>query len=201
MRTTLGMVSGKALTIARIVNRFRLRLAAVALAVAALCLLALVAPVGAAPTNDDVPPALGTCQNVQVPAGNRGVFHAYAEGVQVYRWLDGRWNFVAPEAVLSADATANSAVGIHYAGPTWMSVSGSKVVGTALESCTADTDAIPWLLLGAVSSEGRGMFDGVTFVQRVNTVGGQAPNRPGYYPTEEVRVPYKAEYFFYKRQP
>ena len=38
-------------------------------------------------------------------------------------------------------------------------------------------------------------------IQRVNTVGGKAPTAPGDYVGELVRVPYTAEYFFYRADP
>jgi hypothetical protein len=155
----------------------------------ALLLLALVPPAGADP-----------CQNLQVPAGNKVASHVYARGVQIYRWDGTSWVFVAPEAVLFADAEYRDPIGIHYAGPTWVSVSGSKVVGTVRERCTPDPAAIPWLLLGAVSLEGSGAFDRVTFIQRVNTVGGLAPTNPGASPGEVARVPYTTEYSFYQAQ-
>jgi hypothetical protein len=99
-----------------------------------------------------------------------------------------------------ADAGYQGAVGSHYAGPTWESASGSKVVGTVLERCTPDPAAIPWLLLEAVSSEGPGIFDQVTFIQRVNTVGGLAPTAPGGVPGEMASVPYTTENCFYQAQ-
>ncbi len=163
----------------------------------ALVLPALVGPAGAEPGRDNRAPDLGDCQNLQVPAGNKVAFHAYAEGVQVYRWTGTAWAFVQPEAVLYA-ADGDGPVGVHYAGPTWESVSGSYVVGRVLARCTADPDAIPWLLLEAVDSDGPGVFDGVTYIQRVNTEGGLAPAEPGHVPGEVARVPYTAEYFFYR---
>ena len=166
------------------------------LAALALLLLALVAPVAADPGNDNRTPDLGDCQNLQVPAGHKVVFQAYAEGVQIYRWNGTTWVFVAPEAVLYDQD--DEVVGIHYAGPTWESASGSSVVGKVLERCTPDPDAIPWLLLGAASNEGPGVFQQVTFIQRVNTVGGNAPIDPGDFPDEVAKVPYTAEYFFYQ---
>jgi len=108
------------------------------------------------------------------------------------------WVFLAPDAFLFADGGGGGTVGIHYAGPTWESVSGGKVVGMVLERCTPDPDAIPWLLLGTVSQEGPGIFHGVTFIQRVNAVGGIAPTDPGDFVGEVTRVPYTAEYFFYR---
>jgi hypothetical protein len=174
--------------------------AQVRVAALALLLLALVAPVGAKPGNDNRAPDLGDFQNLKAPAGNKVCFHAYAEGVQIYRWSGTSWVFVAPEAELFTGPDDDDPVGIHYAGPTWESASGSTVVGRVLERGTPDPDSIPWLLLEAVDSEGPGIFDGVTYIQRVNTVGGKAPAEPGDFPGEVARVPYTAEYYFYREQ-
>jgi hypothetical protein len=135
---------------------------------------------------------------LQVPAGNEVAYHTYAEGVQIYRWNGASWSFVGPEADLYANAGGNGLVGTHYAGPTWESNSGSKVVGTVLERCTPDATAIPWLLLKAVSNEGPGVFARITYIQRLNTVGGIAPTSAGNFMDEEARVPYSAEYYFYR---
>ena len=102
---------------------------------------------------------LGTCTNLQAPAGSKLAVHLYATGVQIYSWSGTSWVFIAPSAVLSADAGGHSTVGTHYAGPTWESNSGSTVVGTVFERCTVSASAIPWLSLTAVSSEGPGIFD------------------------------------------
>jgi hypothetical protein len=175
-------------------NKTRVRAAALA-----LLLLALAAPVGANPGRDNRAPDLGDFQNLKVPTGNKVAFHAYAEGVQIYRWSGTGWVFVAPEALLYA-GTDDDPVAIHYAGPTWESASGSKVVGRVLERSTPDPASIPWLLLEAVDSEGPGIFHGVTYIQRVNTVGGTAPAYPGDFPGDVARVPYTAEYYFYREQ-
>ena len=141
---------------------------------------------------------LGTCTNLQAPAGSTIAFHVYATGVQTYRWNGTSWAFVAPSAVLSADAGGHSTVGTHYAGPTWESNSGSKVVGSVSERCTVSSTAIQWLSLNAVSAEGPGIFDRVTFIQRVNTSGGIAPTTAGTSVGEMASVPYTAEYYFYR---
>jgi hypothetical protein len=169
-------------------------------ALAALVLLQLtfVNSAEAKPGNDERAPELGDCQDLQVPAGNKDAYHVYADGVQIYRWNGSSWSFVAPRANLFADAGENGVVGTHYAGPTWESNSGSKVVGSVLERCTPDPSAIPWLLLKAVSTEGPGIFHRVTFIQRVNTVGGIAPADTGDFVGEVVEVPYTAEYYFYR---
>lgn len=169
-----------------------------ALAVLVLLQLAFVALAEAKSGNDPRAPELGDCQDLQVPAGNKVAFHVYAEGVQIYLWNGTSWSFVGPEADLFVDAGENGVVGIHYSGPTWESNSGSKVVGMVLERCTPDPSAIPWLLLKAVSNEGPGIFHDVTFIQRVNTVGGNAPSDTGDFQGEVAAVPYTAEYFFYR---
>jgi hypothetical protein len=144
----------------------------------------------------DLPPNL--CERVEAPAGNKVAFHTYASGVQVYKWNGTAWAFVGPVANLFADHNYRGQVGAHYAGPTWESNSGSKVVAKRFDGCTPNPSAIPWLLLETVSTEGSGIFEGVTYIQRVNTTGGSAPAAPGSFVGEEVRVPYTAEYYFYR---
>ena len=147
----------------------------------------------------DQPPDLPSplCDSLQAPPGNQVTFHVYASGVQVYRWNGASWDFVAPVATLSADANHTSEVGIHYAGPTWESNSGSKVVARRLAACSPDPTAIPWLLLQTVTATGPGIFSSVTYVQRVNTTGGLAPTVPGSSIGAVQEVPYSAEYYFY----
>ncbi|HXJ56834.1 MAG TPA: DUF3455 domain-containing protein, partial [Verrucomicrobiae bacterium] len=157
----------------------------------------------AEPGQDNRAPAVPA--TLEVPDGNKVSFHGHAEGVQIYvstpsatdatRFV---WTFRAPEAVLF-DNDGN-VVAIHYAGPTWESESGSKVVGARVAGVTVDSTAIPWLLLSAVTArtEGPGIFARTTYVQRVNTTGGLAPAAA---PTEaglEARVPYTADYYFFR---
>ena len=143
-------------------------------------------------------PALGSCQNLQVGDDSKLAFRVFASGVQIYRWSGTAWTFVAPEATLYAGAGEHGEVGNHYAGPTWESNSGSKVVGTVIERCTTSASDIQWLLLGRVSSEGPGIFQRVRFIQRLNTSGGIAPTTPGTVVGELARVPYTTDYFFYR---
>ena len=175
------------------------RPAPVTLAGAAALLLALVVTAGAEPGNDSRAPVLeGECAKLRVEAGNKVVAHGFATGVQIYRWTGTEWQFVAPDAVLYEDEGEHGVLATHFAGPTWKSLSGSEVVGAVDKKCTPDPDSIPWLLLKATSSHGPGIFDGVTFIQRVNTEGGLAPAEPGDFPGEVARVPYAAEYYFYR---
>ena len=167
---------------------------------AALAVLALTSIPAARAGDDNRAPDLPSplCDSLQVPPGNKVAFHVYALGVQIYRWNGTSWGFVAPAAILFADANYHGEVGIHYAGPTWESNSGSTVVAMVLERCTADPTAIPWLLLETDSAEGPGIFHRVTYIQRVNTTGGLAPAAPGSSIGAEVEVPYTAEYYFYR---
>lgn len=140
---------------------------------------------------------LPLCQSIQVGADNELAFHTFALGVQVYRWNGTSWAFVEPVANLYADRGFHGQVGTHYAGPTWESKGGAKVVGRRVDGtgCTPDAKSIPWLLLEVTSNEG---FNNPTFIQRVNTTGGVAPAAPGTFVGEEARVPYTAEYYFYR---
>ena len=140
------------------------------------------------------------CDSLNVPAGNRISAHVYALGVQIYRWNGSGWVFVAPDATLYADPCFNGEIGTHYAGPTWEADDGSKVVATRVADCTPNRGAIPWLRLDAVSSSPQGRFGLVTHVLRVNTIGGTAPATAGAFVGDEARVPYTAEYYFYRAQ-
>lgn len=173
----------------------RLKLAGVAVAIAALT-------VSSQAQSGQREPVLPSplCDSVQVPQDTIMAFHAYALGVQTYRWNGTAWAFVAPTAVLYADAGFHGQIGTHSAGPTWTSNSGSRVVATRVAGCSPDPNSIAWLKLAAVSSDGPGIFEGVTFVQRVNTLGGLAPSSPGTSVGDLVDIPYMAEYLFFRDQ-
>ena len=129
---------------------------------------------------------------------------AQASGVQVYTCQaappkDGvptyAWVLKGPEAALSGSDGAR--IGRHYAGPTWEAADGSKVVGVPLASA-ASPGNVPWLLLAAKSTSGRGRFSKVTYVERVLTSGGVAPkSADAAQAGAEARVPYTATYVFY----
>src|ERR1051326_2561038 len=113
---------------------------------------------------------------IAVPVGNKVHFHGLGIGVQIYTWTGSSWGSAVPEALLFDND--GDIVAVHFAGPTWVSNSGSQVVG-ALPPQTAivDTNAIPWLLLQAKAdaTHGPGIFANTTYIHRVNTVGGKAP--------------------------
>lgn len=99
------------------------------------------------------------------------------------------------------DATKTKVVGSYHGGPTWQSNDGSKVTGKQLAVSPAPTPGnIPLQLVQAVPSSGEGEMAGVTYIQRLNTVGGVAPadvcdeSAVG----SQSRVKYQADYVFYK---
>jgi hypothetical protein len=147
----------------------------------------------------DLPEA---CQSLQILDGSKLAFHVYARGVQIYKWNGATWDFVAPMASLFAETNYFGDVGMHYGGPTWESKSGSKVKAARVPGtgCTPDPSAVAWLLLQSTSTSGSGIFNSVTYIQRVNTKGGVAPSDAGSTIGEVREVPYNAEYYFYRAQ-
>ena len=112
------------------------------------------------------------------------------------------WAFQAPEADLF-DARGNK-VGRHFAGPTWQLTDGGKVVGKVKAKADApDGKGIPWLLLDPVEKIGPGALGETLSIQRVNTVGGQAPAEPADASKagQVRRVDYTATYLFYVAKP
>jgi hypothetical protein len=128
-----------------------------------------------------------------------------ATGVQIYECTPSshdaerfEWKFKAPEAVLRD--SAGQTFGRHYAGPTWEADDGSKVVGEVKARDNGpDANAIPWLLLSATATSGQGALSLTQSIQRLHTAGGKAPagGCDQRVVGEEVRVPYKADYYFY----
>ena len=154
-------------------------------------------------------PAPDVPLGLEVPAGSKVSSHAYAIGVQIYTATPSAadpaklvWTFTGPEAVLF-DADGGY-LGIHYAyaGPTrpaWESESGSLVVAARnVPAVTVDASAIPWLRLDVVHAEGPGIFKRAAYIQRVNTTGGLAPAAAPTQAGQQIRVPYTAEYYFYR---
>jgi len=148
-------------------------------------------------------------ENLRTPATEMLSLETEATGVQIYECNTSKdeptryeWIFKAPEADLF-DKAGNK-IGKHYAGPTWESNDGSKVVGEVKAKDNGpDPNAIPWLLLSAKSSSETGVFSKVKSIQRVYTVGGKAPAEAcSKAQTGKVtRVGYKAKYNFYVAKP
>ena len=157
----------------------------------------LSAPAAAFARGGNTQPELGTCDRLAAPEGSTFAFHAYAKGVQIYRWDGLQWAPVGPSAGLYADAAYTGLVGTHFGGPRWQSNSGSTVRGEVIDRCVFDANAVPWLTLKGIPESGPGVFAHANFIQRVNTVGGKAPSTSGTL-NQIVEIPYTAEYYFYR---
>ena len=147
-------------------------------------------------------------ESLRAPSDQVLAFELQATGVQIYECRARKedpaqfeWIFKAPEADLF-DASG-LLVGKHYGGPTWESADGSKVVGEVKAKDTSlSSGSIPWLLLGAKTTAGKGLFSPVKSIQRLNTVGGAAPASAGQAQAgQEARVPYTAIYAFFVGKP
>lgn len=148
-------------------------------------------------------------EDIRVAATEQVSLVLTAKGVQIYECRARKddaarfeWVFKAPEADLFD--WEGKKIGKHYAGPTWESNDGSKVLGEHKAHADArDANAIQWLLIEVKKHEGEGVFSKVTNIQRVDTIGGKAP-AGGCEATsigKEIRVPYTATYYFYIAKP
>src|SRR6266508_4840995 len=164
-------------------------LAAVAAAVTA-CGASKPAPAAAAPAGQVQVPALEVAPQIKVPDGNKLVSTLDAQGVQVYQCTGGAWKLLEPGATLSKEGRA---VALHSRGPVWVStVDGSAVNAAPVAGATvARPNAVPELLLEATGTRGDGVFGKVTYVQRLRTEGGVAP-QGSCTGSVQTAVPYSA---------
>lgn len=144
---------------------------------------------------------------IAVPAGTKMSMRTVGVGELTYECREKQgaagtfeWTFVAPTATLW-DGNRTKAIGKYYAGPTWESNDGSKVTGKQLAIAPAtNAGAIPLQLVQAAPATGIGSMQGVTYIQRLNTVGGIAPQEACAASSAGQRrqVKYEADYVFYK---
>ncbi len=143
---------------------------------------------------------------VQVPAGNKVAMETTGVGEITYmcsakKDMAGQfeWVFVGPDAALMD--RSGKTVGKYYGPPaTWESMDGSKLTATQVAVATNGTGNIPYQLVKANPAMGSGMMNGVTYIQRVATEGGVAPDMvcgDKSVGTKRV-VKYQADYIFYK---
>jgi hypothetical protein len=149
-------------------------------------------------------PAVPT--EIAVADGHKPYLVAHADGVQIYDCMSvpggHAWRLAAPRATLTDDQ--DKTIGSHYGGPTWEARDGSKVVGKRDGFKTVDPTAIDWLRLAADSTTAGAdgdRFQGTSYIQRINTVGGLAPAAPDCNENtrgERREIPYTADYVFFK---
>ena len=137
-------------------------------------------------------------ERLAVDDGFKVNFHGFGVGVQIYTWNGTDWGKAVPRATLFDDE--GNVVASHFAGPRWMSNSGSTVLGTVVFAATVNPNAIPWVLLSATFEGGAGIFANTKFIQRVNTVGGKEPSENGDFVGQVFESPYTADYFFYRAE-
>lgn len=147
--------------------------------------------------------------SLQPPDGNRFFLQTYARGMQIYQGQRNPanpselvWVNIAPLATLYTKPNFTDAIINHFAGPSWQFIKGQfkdeKVVAKKLKGSTQDPTAIQWLLLQAVDSLST-PHNPVTFVQRICTQGGLAPNTPPTAVGQLDSIPYTASYLFYTK--
>jgi hypothetical protein len=158
------------------------------------------APAPAAPpvNNSALPEA------VRAPAGARFMFLNTGIGELTYecrvRADDASqhgWAFVAPVATLYGDG--RKVVGKYYAGPTWEHSDGSRITGKQVAVAPAEPGNIALQLVKTDPAIGAGALRGVTYIQRVNTRGGVAPQAAcgAANVGAKQQVTYQADYAFY----
>lgn len=146
-------------------------------------------------------PELGFFSKIKAPSDHDPALKLAARGAQVFRCekRDGQgvWTFRQPDAEL-LDETGK-VVGRHGANFSFEHTDGSRLLSTiaAYDDAPKPTD-LRWLLL-TTKSFGKGAFEGVTHVQRVNTSGGMPPSTCDLAHAGRVlRVDFTSDFVFYR---
>ena len=145
-------------------------------------------------------------ERIDVEEGNKVFLVGHAIGVQIYGCKTGAtglgWELIAPRADLYGDN--GKLIVTHYGGPTWEAKDGSTVVGSRVDGVTMDRSAIPWLLLKKATTthgDDGDRLTNTTFIQRVATTGGVAPDAStcnAETAGDVAEIPYTADYYFWK---
>lgn len=147
------------------------------------------------------PPSLGFLSRIKTPDAVEPVLRLQGRGVQVFR-CEARgsgytWVYRLPEADL-VDASGKALVR-HGANFSFEHADGSRLLGTVVAfDDPPDPRNLRWLLL-STRSFGDGVLSGITFVQRVDTIGGMPPPRcDAGQQSRLLRVDFSADFVFYK---
>ena len=143
---------------------------------------------------------------VKVQAGQRVFMETVAAGDISYlcsakKDMAGQfeWVFAGPDAGLKD--RSGKVVGRYYGPPaTWEALDGSKVTATQLAVAPNGTGNIPLQLVKANPAMGMGAMQGVSYIQRVKTMGGVAPQAACAASTVNQKqvVKYTADYIFWR---
>lgn len=175
----------------------RLLLSVATVAVLAACASPMMAPYSQVSLPDAV----------KVPAGNRVALETTTSNGEITYQCRAKkdmadqfeWVFVGPAAGLKDRKGAM--VGRYYGPPaTWESMDGSRITGTQVAVAPNGDGNIPHQLVKANPAMGMGAMQGVSYIQRVATVGGTAPKSMcgKANDSEKQTVKYSADYIFYK---
>ncbi len=141
---------------------------------------------------------------VRAPAGTMQKMFTVGSGELSYECREKKdmagmfeWGVVGPVATLKTKS--GEVVGKYYAGPTWESIDGSKVTGKQLAVAPNGPGNIPLQLVKADPAMGAGAMQGISHIQRLQTVGGVAPTTACAMTNKSERksVAYQADYVFY----
>ena len=171
-------------------------------------LLSACASVGPGPTASAVPgkagavtpPSLGLFSSIKVPSDREPALQLSAQGVQIFRCekRDGAfvWAFRQPDAQLLD--SSGKVVGRHGASFSFEHSDGSRLTATIVDYDEAPNSAdLRWVLM-TTRSFGKGAFDGITHVQRINTRRGMPPERCDAAQSNQLlRVDFSADFIFY----
>jgi hypothetical protein len=145
---------------------------------------------------------------VALPTPGTRIATYYATGVQIYNArlkadsnpAEYEWVFASPSATLFNEK--NEPVGTHFAGPSWQLEAGDRINAqhfTPAKTRSMDSNSVDWLLLMPKDgSTATGIFEDVSYIQRIATTGGKAPTTPPSSASETIGVEYTAVYRFTK---
>ena len=176
-------------------------LSVAALVALSACASSMNAPMTSMAYSQDSLPA-----TMQVPAGHKVAMETVGVGEITYECradkdIAGKyaWVFAGPDAKLMD--RSGKQVGKYYGPPaTWESMDGSKLTATQLAVAPGDMGSIPLQLVKANPAMGMGAMSGVTYIQRVKTMGGVAPASACGASNMGAKqiVKYQADYIFWK---
>lgn len=143
---------------------------------------------------------------MQVPGGHKVAMETVGVGQITYECRAAKdqpgqfaWTFAGPDARLMDRKGLQ--VGKYYGPPaTWEAMDGSMITGKQLAVSPGGQGNIPLQFVQANPAMGSGAMSGVTYIQRVNTRGGVAPDLPCGTSNAGARtmVNYQADYIFWK---
>ena len=155
-----------------------------------------------------IAPPSGLTPAIAAPADEAAAFMLRGEGTHTFECKPlpadptrYAWAFGTPNVTLY---DSGRPVARHVAENTWEATGDrSSVSGAIRARQDGGPTNLPWLLLRAQSTPDSGLFAGVSSVQRVNTLGGVAPDAgcDASNVGKQASVVVAADYYFYRKLP